>query len=192
MRFPGSAALFPLLVLGMLAAFTFWLEQATRGEGNGPNPNLRHDPDFWVDEFILRRYDLDGSIQHTLKAKRMTHFPDDDTTEVSEPRVAYFRDGTTTTLTARLAWLDKDGQHVRLQDDVRVVRTDPQGAATVIDTSLLNVTPDDEYAQTDAPATITHGRSIMHGAGGFEINNKTRIVVLKGPVTGTIQREPAK
>jgi lipopolysaccharide export system protein LptC len=192
MRLPGSAALFPLLVLAMLAAFTIWLERATRGEGNGPNPNLRHDPDFWVDEFILRRYDLDGSIQHTLQATRMTHFPDDDSTEVDEPRVAYFRDRTTTTLTARLAWLDKDGQHVRLQDDVRVIRTDPDGTATIIDTNLLNVTPDDEYAQTDAPVTITQGRSVMHGAGGLEVNNKTRIVVLNGPVTGTIHRESAK
>lgn len=192
MRLPGSSALFPLLVLAMLAAFTFWLERATRGEGNGPDPNLRHDPDFWVDELILRRYNLDGSIQHTLNATRMTHYPDDDTTEVDEPRVAYFRDGMTTTLTARLAWLDKEGKHVRLQDEVRVIRTQPQGAATVIETSLLNVTPDDEYAQTDAPVTISQGRSVMHGNGGLEVNNKTRLVVLNGPVTGTIYREPAK
>ncbi|MBI5786342.1 MAG: LPS export ABC transporter periplasmic protein LptC [Rhodocyclales bacterium] len=192
MRLPGSSALFPLLVLAMLAAFTFWLERATRGEGNGPDPNLRHDPDFWVDELILRRYNLDGSIQHTLNATRMTHYPDDDTTEVDQPRVAYFRDGMTTTLTARLAWLDKEGKHVRLQDDVRVIRTEPQGAATVIETSLLNVTPDDEYAQTDAPVTISQGRSVMHGTGGLEVNNKTRLVVLNGPVTGTIHREPAK
>jgi lipopolysaccharide export system protein LptC len=192
MRLPGSSALFPLTVLAMLAAFTFWLERTTRGEGNGPDPNIRHDPDFWVDELVLRRYNLDGSIQHTLKATRMTHFPDDDTTEVSEPRVAYFRDGMTTTLTARLAWLDKEGEHVRLQDEVRVIRTEPQGTATVIETALLNVTPDDEYAQTDAPVTLTQGRSVMHGKGGLEVNNKTRLVVLRGPVTGTIYREPAK
>jgi lipopolysaccharide export system protein LptC len=192
MRLPGSSALFPLLVLGMLAAFTFWLEQATRGEGTGPNPNLRHDPDYWVDELVLRRYGLDGSIQHTINAVRMTHFPDDDTTEVSEPRVVYFQDEMTTTMTARLAWMDKEGQHVRLHDDVRVVRTEPQGTVTVFDTSLLNVTPDDEYAQTDAPVTITQGRSVMHGAGGLEVNNKTRMAVLNGPVTGTIYRERTK
>jgi lipopolysaccharide export system protein LptC len=192
MRLPGSSALFPLLVLAMLAAFTFWLERATRGEGIGPNPNLRHDPDYWVDKLVLRRFDIDGSIQYTINAVRMTHFPDDDTTEVDEPRVAYFQEGTTTTLTARQAWMDKEGQHVRLQDDVRMVRTEPQGTISVFDTSLLNVTPDDEYAQTDAPVTITQGRSVMHGAGGLEVNNKTRISVLNGPVTGTIYRERTK
>lgn len=192
MRLPGSSALFPLLVLGMLAAFSFWLERTSRSESAGPNPNLRHAPDFWVEELILRRYNLDGSIQHTLNASRMTHFPDDDSTEVTEPRVAYFRDDATTTVTARFAWLDKEGKHVRLQDDVHMIRTEPQGTATVMDTSLLNVTPDDEYAQTDAPVTLTQGRSVMHGKGGMEVNNKTRIAILNGPVTGTIQREPAQ
>lgn len=192
MRLSGSSALFPLLVLGMLAAFSFWLERTTRSEGGGPDPNLRHDPDFWVEEFTLRRYNLDGSIQHTLKASRMTHFADDESTEVTEPRVAYFRNEATTTLTARRAWLDKEGKHVRLRDEVHVVRTEPQGTSTVIDTTLLNVTPDDEYAQTDAPVTITQGRSVVHGKGGMEVNNKTQVTILNGPVTGTIYREPAQ
>jgi lipopolysaccharide export system protein LptC len=192
MRLPGPSALFPLLVLAMLAAFTFWLDRSSRGDGGGPNPHLRHAPDFWVDEFILRRYNLDGSIQHTLKATRMEHFPDNDTTEVSEPRVAYFRDDQATTMTARMALLDKDGQHVQLKDEVRVVRNDLSGTATMIDTSVLNVRPDDEYAQTYAPVTITQGRSVVHGTGGMEVNNKTRTAILNGPVTGTIYREQAK
>lgn len=192
MRLPGSSALLPLAVLAMLAGFTFWLERATRGESGGPNPNLRHDADYWVDEFILRRYNEDGSIQHTLKASFMQHFPDDDTTEVTEPRIAYFRDGSATTATARQAWLDAKGQHVQLRNDVRMIRTDPQGVATVIDTTLLNITPDDEYAQTSAPVTITQGRSVVHGAGGLEVSNKTRLAVLNGPVTGTIHQESTK
>jgi lipopolysaccharide export system protein LptC len=189
MRLPGASALFPLAVLAMLAGFTFWLEHASRGEGSGPNPKLRHDPDFWVDEFMLRRFNLDGSIQHTLKAARMEHYPDDDSTEVSEPRVAYFREGLVTTVTARKGWLDKEGKHVRLNDDVRIVRADQDGTSTVVETSILNVIPDDEYAQTDAPVTITQGKSVIRGAHGLEINNKTRIAVLIGPVTGTIYRE---
>lgn len=192
MRLPGSSSLFPLLVLAMLAAFSFWLERTTRGESIGPSPKLRHDPDFWVDKLILRRYNLDGSIQHTLNAARLTHFPDDDSTQVTEPRIAYFRDDATTTMTARFALLDKEGKHVRLQDEVHVIRTEPQGTASVMDTNLLNVTPDDEYAQTDAPVTLTQGRSVMLGMGGMEVSNKTRIAVLNGPVTGTIYRDPAK
>jgi lipopolysaccharide export system protein LptC len=192
MRLPGSSTLFPLLVLAMLAGFTFWLERASRGDNLGPSPKLRHDPDYWVENFTLRKFDIDGAIQHTLQAARMQHFPDDDSTEVANPRVVYFRDGQTTTMTARQAWLDKGGKHVRLDEDVRVVRTNVADPDTIIQTSELDVMPDDEIAHSDAPATITQGRSVIHGAGGLDVNNKTRVAVLNGPVTGTIYGKPNK
>ncbi|HTY03135.1 MAG TPA: LPS export ABC transporter periplasmic protein LptC [Rhodocyclaceae bacterium] len=186
MRLPGSSALFPLLILAMLAGFTWWLERASRGEGIGPSPKLRHDPDFWVEHFVVRRFGPDGNIQNTLKAARMQHFPDDDSTEVTEPQVAYFRDDQTTTATARRAWLDKGGKHVRLMEGVRLVKVEPKEPETIVETSVLDVVPDDETAHTDAPATITQGQSVIHGAGGLDVNNKARIAVLNGPVTGTI------
>jgi lipopolysaccharide export system protein LptC len=192
MRLPGSSTLFPLLVLAMLAAFTFWLDHANRSDDGGGNAKLRHDVDFWVDEFNLRRYNLDGSIQHTLKATRMEHFPDDETTEVTEPRIAYFRDQQATTMTSRSAWLDKEAKHVQLREDVRVIRTEADGKAMLIDTSVLDVTPDDEYAHTEAPVTITQGKSVIHGAGGLEVSNKTRTAVLRGPVTATIYPEHSR
>jgi lipopolysaccharide export system protein LptC len=187
MRATGSALL-PLVVLGMLAGFTFWLEQSTQGDDSGNRPKLRHDPDYWVDQFTVRRFDTDGGIRHLLTAKRMEHFPDDDSTEVSSPYLAYFKDRKTVA-TANTAWLDKEGKHVRLNDNVRVVRPGLAGDPDlIITTSVLNIVPDDEYAQTDAPVTLTQGQTILHGV-GFEVSNKTQIAVLSGPVQGTIQRK---
>lgn len=192
MRLPGSSTLFPLLVLAMLAAFTFWLDHTNRGDEGPGNAKLRHDPDFWVDNFTLRRYDLGGSIQHTLNATRMVHFPDDESTEVTEPRVAYFRDQQATTMASKSAWLDKEAKHVQLRDDVRVVRTETDSPVMHIETSVLDVIPDDEYAQTTAPVTITQGQSVIHGGGGLEVSNKSRTAILRGPVTATIYPEHSK
>jgi lipopolysaccharide export system protein LptC len=122
----------------------------------------------------------------------MEHFPDDETTEVTEPRIAYFRDQQATTMTSRSAWLDKEAKHVQLREDVRVIRTEADGKAMLIDTSVLDVTPDDEYAHTEAPVTITQGKSVIHGAGGLEVSNKTRTAVLRGPVTATIYPEHSR
>ncbi|MBU1235782.1 MAG: LPS export ABC transporter periplasmic protein LptC [Gammaproteobacteria bacterium] len=192
MRLPGSSSLFPLAVLAMLAAFTFWLERASRGEGGGPNPNLRHDPDYQVEGLALRRFNLDGSTQYTLEATRMDHFPDDDTTEIREPHVVYFRGGQTTTMTASLGILDKTGDHVRLKSEVRIVRSEPDGNSVVMETDVLDVNPDAELASTNTPVTLTQGRSEIHGAGGLKMDNKARTLVLNGPVSGTIYREQAK
>lgn len=194
MRLPASSALFPVAVLALLAGLTFWLDQANRDEGDGGRSKLRHDPDYWVDEFTVRRYGLDGTVRHALTAKRMEHFPDDDTTEIAQPRLIREHEGRPTTMTARTARLDGKGQHVRLIDDVRLVSAGDMASGkgaveSVITTSVLDVMPDEGYAYTRAPVAIVQGQSIIEGAGGLEINDKTRIAVISGPVRGTIRRQ---
>ncbi|HZV54690.1 MAG TPA: LPS export ABC transporter periplasmic protein LptC [Rhodocyclaceae bacterium] len=189
MRLSGSSALFPLLVLAMLAGFTFWLENASQADMSNGGAKTRHDADFWVDDFTMRRFDVEGAVQHVLTSKRLEHFPDDESTNVTAPRLNYFGDRQTT-VTAKTAWLDKEGKHVRLEGDVRIVRpgeaNDPE---TIITTSVLHVMPDDERAYTQTPVTLTQGQTMIHGTGGLEVNNKTQIAVLSGPVQGTIYRK---
>lgn len=187
MRFSGSS-LFPLGVLALLAAFTFWMERASQGDATGAR-KARHDADFWVEGITAHRYDVNGAIQHSLTARRLEHFPDDDSTRVDDPRLDDFTDRRATA-TAKTAWLDKEGKHVRLEGDVKLVRPREAGEPpTVIATSVLFVTPDDQYAYTRAPVTITQGRTVVHGESGIEVSNKTRIAVLSGPVEGVIERK---
>ena len=171
----------------MLGGLTLWLDRASQTDDGGRRANARHDPDFFVERFTIRRFAPDGSLQHTITADRMQHYPDDDTTTVANPHLVYYSQRQTV-VTSRTAWLDKEGKHVRLDDDVRIVRKgDGETPETVITTTVLYVTPDDEYARTDAPVTISQGRSVVHGI-GLEANNKTEIAVLSGPVQGTIYR----
>lgn len=187
MRAPGSA-LYPLLVMALLAGLTLWLERTSQQDDGAGRNKLRHDPDFYVEHFTLRRFDDQGRLQHALTAERLQHFPDDDSTEVKSPRLIYYGPRVTTA-TARSAWLDKGGEHVRLNDDVRVVRAgDGETPETVITTTVLHVVPDEEIAHTTAPVTISQGRSVIHGV-GLEANNKTQVAVLNGPVRGIIHRD---
>jgi len=183
---PSGASLFPMLVIALLAALTFWLQHAIE-ESAISQSKLRHEPDYYVEKLTYRRYDLTGILQHTLSADRMVHYPDDDSTELTTPRLAYIKDRISTT-TANRAWLDKEGKHIRLNDDVRVVHTATSSEPeTIITTSVLNVVPDDEYAYTDVPVRITQGRSVFTGT-GLETNGKTKLSVLSGPAHGLIER----
>lgn len=183
----GGASLFPLALLGMLAALTFWLEQATQPGAGRTDGKQRHDPDFVVDNLKMRRFGPDGTLQHSLVAQRMKHFPDDDSTDVELPRVTYHRNPPTL-ITADNAKVGENGTQVRLEGNVQVVRAGLAGQpSTIVATPVLNVAPDDEIAHTDAPVTITRGRSIITGVGA-RVDNKAQTAVLSGPVRGTIHK----
>jgi lipopolysaccharide export system protein LptC len=189
MRLRSGSALFPLAVLAALAGFTFWMETVSREGTAVAGGKDRHDPDFWISDLTLHRYDVNGAIQKTLTAKRLEHYPDDESSRVFEPRLDMFADRRSTA-TATTAFVDKDIKHVRLEGDVRIVRPGLEGEAdTVITTEVLDVRPDDEHAHTKSPVTITQGTTVIKGAGGIELNNKTRTAVMSGPVQGVIDRK---
>jgi len=180
----GSAGLVPVAIVALFAALTFWLDRATHQEERRDGRN-RHDPDYIVDNFTLRRFNTDGVLQHTLVAAKMAHFPDDESTEVTKPRLSYHRTPPLH-ITADTAWLDKDGKHVRLNDNVRILRENlDERPPTEIRTSLLHVVPDDELAHTDVPVKIVQGLTVLNGT-GLESNNKSQISVLFGRTDGII------
>ena len=185
----SSAKLLPLLLLTLLAALTFWLESATRLDDERRDGKGRHDPDFIVDNFTVRRYNLGGTLQYVLTAPKMLHYTDDDSTEVGSPALTYFGEDRQTRVTARQAWLSKDGKEVRLFDDVRMVREATANTPElVVTTSEMYVYPDDEIARSTMPVTITEGRSVVSGI-GFEADNRTRIYKLLGKVRGIFYRK---
>jgi lipopolysaccharide export system protein LptC len=182
---PG-ATLFPLLLAGLLAGMTYWLDLASRPVSI-TDGKQRHDPDYIVEKFEVKRFGPDGALQHTLRAAEMRHFPDDDSTLIQAPDLLYHRDPPNH-VTARMAKMSSEGKHVELIDDVRVTRGAVNGKpATVLTTSRLDAWPDDEIASNREPVTIVQGLSNVHGS-RMQANNKTAIYVLEGPVHGIFHR----
>ncbi|MES2563227.1 MAG: LPS export ABC transporter periplasmic protein LptC [Pseudomonadota bacterium] len=181
-RYTGWLA---LVLLGLLAALTFWLERVAQPPTAAQSRTLRHDPDYIVDGLFATRMDQEGRVKHTLHAAKMTHFPDDDVTLLAEPRlVTYGEDRAPVTVTAREARMSGDGENVYFERDVRVVRArhGNQGEL-VLDTQYLHVMPEDNIAKTDRPVII-HNASTVINASGLELNSETRILELQGRVSG--------
>ena len=68
----------PLAVLMSLVALTFWLNQFVQIPGARADGNQRHDPDLVVENFAAQALSATGEVQYTVKAEKMSHFPDDD------------------------------------------------------------------------------------------------------------------
>lgn len=186
LRTAPTANLFPLVLAGLLAAAAFWLEQASRPQ-LGDTAKLRHDPDYWVENFRLRRFNIEGSLQHTLLGTRMRHYPDDDSTLVEQPHLTYHREFMTVVV-AREGHLDGKGEHIRLIDDVRISRAGRPGKPdSVLTTEILDAYPDDEIAMTEVPVTITQGLSNVRG-NRLHADNKTATYVLDSEVNGIFFR----
>lgn len=179
-----GASLLPLAMLVLLAALTFWLSRLI--EGDKPRAPLRHDPDYVVERFEVRRFDTGGKLQHTLTGDRLTHYPDDDTTIVLAPRLIYHH-AAQTEISAHTARIGRDGKEIDLVDSVRVLRHPAAGDAepTQIDTRSLKIFPDEERGLTREAVTITQGASIVRGQ-GMDIDNGTGLSVLHGRVKGTL------
>lgn len=186
-RFNPATTLFPLMLVGLLAGLSYWLDLTSRPQETGTDGKLRHDPDYIIERFEVRRFDPQGALQHTLRADRMAHYPDDDSTMIQSPHLTYHR-APPTLVSAREAQVDGKGKHVQLIGDVMVTRAAQSGKpATVLTTERLDAFPDEETASTDVPVTITQGRSRVAGS-GLAVNNATALYTLEGPVRGIFHR----
>jgi lipopolysaccharide export system protein LptC len=177
---------FPFVLLAFLAALTFWLDRVVQFPVGPKASEVRHDPDYIVDGLSAVRMDTEGRVKHTLRAQKMTHFPDDDVTLLVAPRfVTYGEDRAPVTVTSREARMSGNGENVYFEEDVRVVR-EPLGnqSELVLETNYLHVIPDDNIAKTDRPVTIRNASGLV-SASGLELNSETRVLKLQGRVKAT-------
>ena len=179
-------AWFPLALLAALAALSFWLDSFVQPPTSGSAAAVRHDPDYIVDGLEAVRMATDGSVKHSLSAQRMVHYPDDDTTLLTTPRLVNLEaTQAPVTITANQALVSSNGNDVYFQDNVRVARAAfGTSSELLLRTAYLHVIPDDSLAMTDRPVTITDAATTVTAA-GLELNSETRVMKLRGRVHGT-------
>lgn len=184
----------PVLLLGCLAALTYWLDSQVQPPVPRRDGSERHDPDIYVDGFRSITLDEKGRPMQVIEGKRALHFGDDQTTEFFEPMLAQTEAGKPAfRITATHGKLSADRKDVVFTGNVRAVRDagpirpgeSPTGPVTVT-TEYLHVLPDKEWADTDQPVTIEEPRGIIRST-GLELDNKAKTLKLKSAVRGTLQ-----
>jgi lipopolysaccharide export system protein LptC len=167
------AAWFPLLLLAVLAALTFWLDRVVQ-------------PDYIVERLSATRMDPAGRVKHTLFAEKMTHYADDDSTVLQSPRFTSSAAGRApVNITSREALISSNGENIYFIGEVRVVRAAyADKSELVVKTDYLHVIPDDDIARTDREVTIADAHTVVTAV-GLELNNQTRVLKLLSRVRGT-------
>ena len=180
-----ASALFPLGLLGALAALTFWLSRAVELPEPDRSGQFRHDPDYVVDKFTVRKLDKQGVLQHVMQADQMQHFPDTDNSEVAHPKAQFLKPGQpTTTMSADWGTINSDASVVELRNNVHIHR-DATADREAMDGSApdLTIYPDAETAHTKSPVRMAQGKTWIAGT-GLDLDNATMTTILHSRVTG--------
>lgn len=188
-----GSAIFPLSILLVLAALTFWLSHAVQLPETGRNGKNRHDPDYIINDSQLRKLDKTGRLQYTLKAVEIRHYPDDDTTDMIKPDLVHLHpQKAPVTMVAERGHLSRDGKQADLYDNVQVRRAASGTQEEMLAvTDRLTILPDDEKAFTKSPVLITQGKSWLKGV-GLQIDNSKQTYVLESRAVGQFESQHAK
>jgi len=184
-----------VLLLGSLAAFTYWLDAQVESSGRRNDGSSRHDPDLFIERFHAVTFDVDGRVRQMLAANRAEHFPDDGSVDLLGPALEIMDPGKPRiAVTAEKGTVSGDRETVTLRGHVHATRDaaeatprdrNPMGAATVT-TEKLRIIPKEGRAETDALVTIEEARGIIQGV-GMVLDNNARTVKLNSAVRGTLQ-----
>jgi len=169
----------PLGVLALLVGLTLWLNALVQPEPSRADGTLRHDPDLVVENFNARKLGEDGRVLYTLTARKMVHYPDDDSSLLEtldfdayrprQPRV---------NITAERGTLERGGDRVWVEGNVVVRRdADERVEPLTITTDRLLVLPDEGIARTSSEV-VMHSPSGQATAAGLELNNTERTMHL--------------
>jgi lipopolysaccharide export system protein LptC len=186
----------PVLLLGSLAAMTYWLDAQIAPPTPPSDGSKRHDPDLYVENVRAVVFDTNGNATQILSAKRAEHFPDDDSTQFVAPVISLNNpDEPRFHVTADTAKLSGDRADAWFSGNVKAVRDaetapakagDKPAGAVTLTTEYLHVLPNEKKVDTDKPVTIAEARGMMKGT-GLKMDLNTKQVTMMPPVSGTIE-----
>ena len=169
----------PLAVLVLLLGLTLWLNTLVQPPAQRADGSRRHDPDLVVENFNAREFGKDGRVVHTLAARKMVHYPDDDSARLESVRLQSLEPGQPKmTATAARGRLEQGGDRVWIEGDVVIVREGEAGQGpSRLTTERLLVLPDEGVARTTSEVVLESpsGRAV---AGALEIDNRARTMKL--------------
>jgi len=195
-RMGDSAAVYlPMVFMGVMAMGTYWLVQNTPATNvTEEEAAAKHEPDYYLRNFSVRVFGVDGKLKSETHGVEGRHFPDTDTLEIEQPRIRFLNaDGRVTTAVGARGLVNSDGSEAQLYDKAVVVReagVNSQGVSvprSELQSDFLHVFANTEQVRSHLPVVMVRGEGDRFYGDAMEYDNLGRGVQLNGRVRGTIQ-----
>ena len=182
--------LLPLSALAVLVILTFWLSRFVQPLNIKSDGRSRHDPDLVVDKFVAQKLNPLGDVQYVLRADRMMHYPDDDSSVLKAVLFTATEPGKPPLIANA-----PQGRLLGAEDEILleggvVIETEASGRIPPIklSTPKLTILPKKNIARSKDGVLLESPTSRINAA-SFELNSQTRELVLTR-VKGVLERIP--
>lgn len=178
-------------VLLFITLSSWWLLEQQQSEEVVPIKLEGHSADYFSEGYKKVEMDGMGNPVSILEAKTLTHFKDDQTTELAQCKITFFNsDGSSWIIQADTGVLWANGNDLFLNGVVHINRAPVEGVRPVqINTSDLRVKLDQSYAETDNWAEIITPPDRTEGTGLQMIYSKPIQLELMHTVKGRYEMQ---
>ena len=192
-----SLRLMPLILMGTITLFTFWLVKKNTPVEKSEIERVRlHEPDYIITNGALSALDKFGNTKYRVLGKKVIHYDDDASIDIETPRMRLFPPAKSPiTVKADMGHLDGDLTILDLMNNAEIYRppqaesaTEPARPSMLVRSSFFKVLINDDIIKTDKPITLEQGFSIIQATDGGIFNNIDQSMVLSGRVRGRIER----
>ncbi len=166
-----------LAPLILLTAATYWLNLQVQSTDTRSNKTLRHDPDYTIDNFVATTLDENGIIRHVMSAKKLLHYPEDDTTHLDIPHLQIMStEHPPMRIAALNGELSSKGEEIFFRNEVSIIRPayGDKSELTFI-TNYLRVVPQLDIADSDQAVKMVDARTTLNAV-GMKLDNKANTI----------------
>lgn len=144
-----------------------------------------------MEDFTTVTMKQDGTPKSSLYAVHMAHYPDNDTSELLQPKMELFRNTRLPLyVSADKGWVTSDNEVILLKGNVQLWEDDASGNRILqVNTSSARVLVEQNYAETDQAATIKTKRTTIDGIGLRAYFDDSRLEILKDVHTFIEQKQ---
>jgi lipopolysaccharide export system protein LptC len=186
-----SQRLIIFIFLLITALGSAWLLNVVSEQKPKSEKDSYHEPDYYMEDFTTLTMNQDGTPKSSLYAVHMAHFPDNDTSELLQPKMELYRSSKLPMyVSADKGWVTADNEVILLKGNVQLWEFDETGERILqVNTSKAHVLLEQNYAETDQPATIKTRRTTINGIGMRAYFDDSRLEVLKDVHTHIEQKQ---
>ena len=174
-----------MTVLILLSAISFWVTRSQDDTGPEPVAGLDPELDYVLRDFELQFFDELGQPTINMQAPVLRNDPKLQMGTIEQPVVRLNQEDAVWDLTADLATVTADKEHVQLIGQVQVFRNEPAtGNRVELKTREVQIEVTPQTATTDQPVSMFDGYNRVDAI-GLELDMKTKLYSLKQQVTAT-------